>query len=262
MINDDQLNEHIRAYMVNPLEVLRLVYCVSRWNSVFAAGVVGLTSRITLSNDFKDKSVKLPFLADRSHYVASFVFDAARDEYDDSSTIRRDPHRSLAQVCVEGLVRKLISMGFTVDDVKAACADFDWIEEEMQKVVVGYTSDAYTGLGYHLASESLASSEFSAILDGIEDLHPYLYEALEEVVTHDDSGTRKGEWLFAHASTGRNVEEEHARRAQEAVDNAILFSEDEESARGWIEEGSQTFRDDRTRFFDRLLRDPSMRMSR
>ena len=53
-------------------------------------------------NLFQDPSVPA-IVADRSNYVASFVFDAARDEYDDHIQAHRDTHRCLGQATIMGM---------------------------------------------------------------------------------------------------------------------------------------------------------------
>jgi hypothetical protein len=75
------------------------------WNGGFGAGVAGLAAKIGRSRSlFADPTEPLRAVADRSMHVASFFFDAARDEYDDSATPHRDSHRTLAQATLKGLV--------------------------------------------------------------------------------------------------------------------------------------------------------------
>ena len=67
------------------------------WNGHFANGVAALASLIGDNQGHFQEPGFARAVADRSNYVASFIFDAARDEYDDHINPMRDTHRCMAQ---------------------------------------------------------------------------------------------------------------------------------------------------------------------
>jgi hypothetical protein len=65
-------------------QLARFLIQYASWNGVFANGVVALTARIgAAKTTFIDPAMPWQ-VADRSNLVASYIFDAARDEFDDS----------------------------------------------------------------------------------------------------------------------------------------------------------------------------------
>jgi hypothetical protein len=75
------------------------------WNGFFGSGVASLAGKVGRSRGlFLDPDEPVNAFADRSVYVASFFFDAARDEFDDRDTVHRDTHRCLAQAMLKGLL--------------------------------------------------------------------------------------------------------------------------------------------------------------
>jgi hypothetical protein len=85
--------------------VLRFVGRYAAWNGLFGAGVAALAGKIGHSRRlFLERAEPISALADRSVPVASYFFDAARDEFDDRDTAHRDTHRCLAQALLKGII--------------------------------------------------------------------------------------------------------------------------------------------------------------
>ena len=73
--------------------MIRFLGRYTSWNGFFGSGVATLAGKIGRSRQvFLDPEQPLRALADRSVFVASFFFDAARDEFDDRDTTHRDTH--------------------------------------------------------------------------------------------------------------------------------------------------------------------------
>lgn len=91
-----------------PAELVRFVGRYASWNGWFGSGVAALSGKIGRSRAlFVDPDEPVSDLADRSVLVASYFFDAARDEFDDRDTAHRDTHRCLAQALLKGLLAEL-----------------------------------------------------------------------------------------------------------------------------------------------------------
>src|SRR5688572_20616291 len=86
----------------DPRRLCRFLARYASWNAVFGSGVSALSAKIGRSRSlFLEPGFALP-IADRSVLVASYFFDAARDEFDDRDTKHRDTHRCLAQATLWG----------------------------------------------------------------------------------------------------------------------------------------------------------------
>src|ERR1700722_13927938 len=88
---EKKLNEIVEAYSWNnSVPLLKFMNNYVSWNGYFALAGCALTTKIGLNRDlFHDSEVALNCAADRANYVASFVFDAARDEFNEGTTPRR-----------------------------------------------------------------------------------------------------------------------------------------------------------------------------
>jgi len=94
-----------RAATADVQAVLRFMGRYAAWNGLFGAGVAALAGKIGRSRRlFLDRAEPISALADRSVLVASYFFDAARDEFDDRDTAHRDTHRCLAQALLKGII--------------------------------------------------------------------------------------------------------------------------------------------------------------
>ena len=178
-------------------------------------------------------------VADRSNYIASFVFDAARDEYDDHIQEHRDSHRCLGQATVMGAAE---FFGINLNTL----SEPQWLHRFSNSVLAGYTGvntldtaqvtanpmpgellhRIFQGIGYHLGSELLADREFSIIDSYLRDKKPDLVHHLLRYTTTFAGGQHRGyAWIGIHSGTndGGGVEDEHFRHALQGVNEALGF---------------------------------------
>ena len=218
---------------------MHFIIAYAGWNGRFANGVSALASFIgEQKNLFKDASMP-SIVADRSNYIASFVFDAARDEYDDHIQEHRDSHRCLGQATIMGTANF-----FGLDLHKLA--EPQWLHRFSNSVLAGYTGvnaldtaqvtanpmpgellhRIFQGIGYHLGSELLADREFSIIDSYLRDKKPELVHYLLHYTTTFAGGLHRGyAWIGIHSGTndGGGVEDEHFRHALQGVNEALGF---------------------------------------
>lgn len=93
------------AKMQSGEDVLRFFTQYAGWNGYFANGVAALASLIGDNRGHFQESGFARAVADRSNCVASFIFDAARDEYDDHISPLRDTHRCMAQASLISMAK-------------------------------------------------------------------------------------------------------------------------------------------------------------
>jgi hypothetical protein len=151
---------------------LRFLGRYASWNGFFGSGVATLAGKIGRSRGcFRDPDQPIVALADRSVYVASFFFDAARDEFDDRDTVHRDTHRCLAQSMLKGAIDHARQSGAIPDAALVPLLeDPAWLSVLNARVASGYGNGTpddlehlFASIGYHLGSELLADQEFSII---------------------------------------------------------------------------------------------------
>ena len=196
-------------------------------------------------------------VADRSNFIASYFFDAARDEYDDHINPARDSHRCMAQAA-------LISMQ---DFLQLPEAMLD--EEEPAEllavndgVMAGYTgqpaagdgraAQAFWAIGYHLGSELLADQEFSLIDEHLRKHQPALVHHLMRSTVKLAGGTHRCyAWVGVHSGHGGGVEADHFDYALEGAHSALRFlvGTDRAVAVQALNQGFQAFERDHARFF-------------
>lgn len=248
------------AECASPATFTRFMYRYAHWNGFFGPGVAHLSGKIGRArNQFIDPDEPLKCTADRSMVVASYFFDAARDEFDDRETGERDPHRSLAQATLKGLVQWAPEV---LDDPNLFQVPL-WLQVLCDKVADGYglasnePASVFRAMGYHLGSELMADTEFSAIDRHIQTNIPGLYGTL---------GTRSAQvgdeahpcyaWIRIHSGQGGAVEADHFARALRGVDLALRYAG--HSATRELEEqvllGYTDFVLDHSEFFDRVNR--------
>src|SRR5687767_1955919 len=87
----------------SPADLFVLLARYGSWNAMFGAGVTALAAKIVRSQAFVDPKERIRVIADRSVLVASYFFDAARDEFDDRATLHRDTHRCLCQAFLKAM---------------------------------------------------------------------------------------------------------------------------------------------------------------
>ena len=260
LVDFDAASRRVRdrlALLQSGEDVLRFFVHYASWNGYFANGVTALVSQIGRQKELFQEQGFPRAVADRSNYIASFMFDAARDEYDDHINPIRDTHRCMAQA-------SLISMRhfFGLDD---AVLDED---EPSELIAVnnavqdgylgkpgadgGLVGAVFAGIGYHLGSELLADSEFSIIDEHLRvqrnDLVQHLMRATVELA---GGMHRCYAWVGVHSGHGGGVEADHFEYALGGVKAAFayLVGDNQALARSALEQGFKAFDRDHERFF-------------
>src|SRR5215468_2653454 len=158
--HESRVSHAIDAACASPEALLRFFSRYASWNGYFGSGVATLAGKIGRSRGlFRDRGEPIDALADRSVLVASYIFDAARDEFDDRSTAYRDTHRDLAQAFLRGLIHytrdvapQLVESTATIN---MRLADPAWLRTLDTRVAQGYGSFSqdlhdtiFAGIGY------------------------------------------------------------------------------------------------------------------
>jgi len=206
-------------------ELVRVLGHYIYFNSVFGAGVANLAGEIAVRHDlFRDASEPVQVLADRSVEVASDIFFAAVDEFDDRIAPHRDTHRSLAQATLKGAGAFFGFEGAELDRVtRLTPATLAAVHSVKAGYGVSLPMDAallFGGLGFHMGSEILADEEFDV-------LNQYLRRAQPDLVRHLESakveigGTAYPAyfWILVHTS----VEVDHFEAAVKGANAALRF---------------------------------------
>lgn len=220
---------------------MHFILAYAAWNARFANGVAALASFIgEQKNLFKDTSVPA-VVSDRSNYIASFVFDAARDEYDDRTEEHRDTQRCLGQATIMG------AADFFAIDLHTI-SEPQWVHSFSNTVLAGYTGinalqnetaqthplpgellhRIFQGLGYHLGSELLAGREFSILDSFLRSQHPELVEHLQGYTTTFAGGLHHGyAWIGVSRETDTqalaSTQDKHFGHALQGVNEALTF---------------------------------------
>ena len=213
--------------------VLRFLYRYAHWNGYFGCGVATLSGQIGRSRGlFVDASQPYPELADRSVLVASYFFDAARDEFDDRDTAHRDTHRDLAQAMVLGTIASLVDAGLPDPSVRTELRLPVWLEALGHRVAAGYgngTADVapvlFRAMGYHLGSEVLADQEFTLLDRGLKEVRPDLVASLSSrTVRIGEIDHNAYAWIRIHSGGGGAVEADHFEWAVRGVNRAFAYT--------------------------------------
>ncbi len=233
-----------------------------QFNSVFVGGVVNLAGEIAgRQNLFRDPQESVAALGDRSVEVAATILFAGVDEFRDRVTHHRGTHRALAQAMLKGAGRffgfeaKVLD-GLTRSDASTVTA--------MTKVLNGYgvsqTLDdhkLFDAIGFHVASEYLADSEFRILDAFLRSKHSNLVERLEQ--TKEKIGSKRHPaylWIRLHTT----VEQEHYAVAMRGANRALRYyagTESRDGVKRRILGGAERFAVIQAEFMQRLARQPS-----
>ena len=237
------------------------------WNGFFGSAVATLAGKIGRCRGlFLDPAQPIKQLADRSVYIASFFFDAARDEFDDRDTVHRDTHRCLAQSTVKGLIDWHAARGAApFEDPAALNALLQeplWLNTLNTQVAHGYgagTPDdvpsVFRSIGYHLGSELLADQEFSLIDQTMRERAPDLTEFLRgHKVNIAGQDHVAYQWVSIHSGHGGGAEADHFKWATRGARLAFRFVAPElhDELRREIHKGFRRFAADHEEFFTRV----------
>ncbi len=238
-------------------DVLRFFTQYASWNGRFANGVAALASLIGGSREHFQEAGFARATADRSNYVASFIFDAARDEYDDHINPMRDTHRCMAQA-------SLISMSdyYGLGDAVLNEPDPSALREVNDAVMFGYrgrhqteggvVGEIFAGMGYHLGSELLADREFSLIDEHLRGQRNDLVQHLmRSTVALAGGKHRCYAWVGVHSGHGGGVEADHFDFAVAGAKAGLQFlvGSNHDFAVESLAIGFRAFADDHRKFF-------------
>jgi hypothetical protein len=250
--------------------LVRFLGRYASWNGYFGSGVATLAGKIGSNRRlFEDPSEPIKALADRSVLVASFFFDAARDEFDDRDTAHRDTHRCLAQAMVGGLIafgrergtEAEIRRFSSAEWVNALLADPLWLGPLRDRVRAGYGASSGDDLpslfrcfGYHLGSEVLADQEFSILDECLRIQQAELTQFLKtRKIRIADEEHSAYQWLSIHSGHGGGAEAEHFAWAVRGVHYAYRYVPVQlhEALRRQVHRGFLDFAHDHREFFER-----------
>jgi hypothetical protein len=228
--------ERLDEALSDPAAILRFFGRYASWNGFFGSGVATLSGKIGRARRmFIDPDERITALADRSVFVASFIFDAARDEFDDHETVYRDTHRDLAQALISGLIhygKHCLDCWHDAGQVNRLLEEPRWLGELNALVATGYgahqpdvPASLFRAIGYHLGSELLADREFSVIDRRMRATAPALVAFLEqhrERIGAQDHAAYQ--WIRIHSGGGGAVEADHFAKAAEGADLALRYT--------------------------------------
>jgi hypothetical protein len=260
LVDVDASDARVRARIAtlrDPRELLRFFVRYASWNGVFANGVTRLVSMIGADRELFREAGFPRAVSDRSNFIASFIFDAARDEYDDHINPIRDTHRCMAQASLIGMRDH-----FGLDDAVLDEPEPPALLALNDAVFHGYAGEhgaaagevgrVFAGLGYHLGSELLADREFSMIDEFLRGQHDALVQHLMRTTVELAGGQHRCyAWVGVHSGHGGAVEADHFDYALGAARAAIgyLVGHDEAVAVAALAAGFRAFAADHRTFF-------------
>jgi hypothetical protein len=253
--------EVVGASAQSPADLFVLLARYGSWNAMFGAGVTALAAKIVRSQAFADPNERIRVIADRSVLVASFFFDAARDEFDDRSTQQRDTHRCLCQAFLKGMFWYFEDRGLDTAALATRLAEPAWLTSLRERVALGYgggspddAPSVFHAMGYHLGSELLADSEFSVIDQALREHLPALVAHLEKKQI-EIAGERHEAylWIRAHSGHGGGAEADHFDWALRGLVTGAGYVEKERTAslRAEVLAGFERFAREHDEFFAR-----------
>lgn len=239
----------------SPEGLLRFLGQYVAWNSWFGISVSGLAAKIgRLRHSFHDDTEAIRACSDRAMHVASFFFDAARDEFDDRDTTHRDTHRTLAQAVLKAAA---FHLGFSAQAANELLAEDEWLLGLHARTREGYgigtpddAAHAFAGMGFHLGSEVLADQEFVTIDRTLRRAQPSLVEKLLNTrVSLAGQDHAAYSWIAVHT----HVEADHFEWAVQGVREAMRYAPaaDGPAMRGEVLRGFDRFAACHADFFAR-----------
>lgn len=238
-------------------DVLEFFVHYASWNGFFANGVAALTCTLGNQRDLFREPGFPRAVSDRSNYIASFFFDAARDEYDDHINPLRDSHRCMAQASLIGM-KDFFGLGNVALDHDEPSE----LRAVNAGVLAGYTgqmcagegtmAQAFAAMGYHLGSELLADREFSLIDEYLREHQSALVQHLMRTTVELAGATHRCyAWVGVHSGHGGAVEADHFDRAAQGARHALqyLAAGSASQAKDALAMGFRAFDEDHARFF-------------
>ena len=244
--------------ITTPEELVRVLGRYIYFNSGFGGGVANLAGEVAVRQDlFRDPDESVWVLADRSVEVASDIFMAAVDEFDDRIAPYLDTHRTLAQATLKGAASHFGFDNASLDRITLPNAE---LNEAVRNVRDGYgvsqiMSDAalFKGMGFHVGSEVLADQEFNVLDQTLRSSFPALVQSLEEARIEIGANSYPAYfWIRVHTS----VEADHFTAAVKGVNTSLRYhahSDTARNAKGWVMDGFRDFARVQGQFFTSLL---------
>lgn len=260
LVNFDAARQRVRdrlAQLTDGPQLLRFFVHYASWNGHFANGVSALSSLLGSSRNLFREAGFPRAVADRSNYIASYFFDAARDEYDDHINPVRDSHRCMAQaslICMKDYF-KLGDRALEEDEPAELLAVNDGVMAGytgQPATVGGRAAQAFWAIGYHLGSELLADQEFSLIDEHLRQHQPELVHHLMRSTVQLAGGVHRCyTWVGVHSGHGGGVEADHFDYALEGAHSALRFlvGGDTATAMQALQNGFCAFERDHASFF-------------
>jgi hypothetical protein len=259
------VRDTLRTALTDPVGRVRFLGRYPSWNGFFGSGVATLSGKIGRSRGlFLDPAQPVQALADRSVFVASFFFDAARDEFDDRDTVHRDTHRCLAQSTLSGMIDHARAAG-AIGDTAAfneLLREPDWLQRLNSRVASGYGAaraddlpTTFACIGYHLGSELLADQEFSIIDATLRAEAPALVEYLKSARINIAGQEHVAyQWIAIHSGHGGGAEADHFEWATQGARLAFRFVDPSQHAdlKLHLQRGFSEFAQDHLEFFQRV----------
>ncbi|GEM_PF-4914512 len=248
ILADSRGNQFFRAALEktrSPEEFLGVLVNYVKYANLFASRIAGFVRVITAREGlFFDHTQSI--LGERNTEVAGYVLEALFDEFGDRSLPDHPNHIALSWATVIGASQYfrvdptiLRSSLFFLHDRDRRSIYFCGLGDFIVKLTRGYCLGFWApfnhsimrGIGFHFASESLATGEFDALQDFMERRYPDLVTYLKNTqVTIQEKLCPAYHWIQVHAGQG-GVEVEHAGAALEAVRSTIAYSDKEDIKR-------------------------------
>lgn len=224
------------------------------WNGNFAGCMTRLSANVS-----EAKTVFVapdaPYLRDRANLVASHIFDTVRDEFNDSGTLHRDTHRTLAQALIHGLLRYYdITDPADIQTALAPQPSIDYCLNELHDgFAPSFEFGLFEGIGFHLGSEFFGDIEYTMIDAWLAANEPELQEYLKNTSV-DIDGIQHNcyAWIHIHSGgeDGKGVEADHFDMAINGANKALYFSAlDQKVCHERILYGAKKFADQQLQFF-------------
>lgn len=230
----------------SPEDLINLIAHYIQFNGTFGSGVANLAGEIGCKPSlFRDPNEALLIFADRSVEVASRVFFAAVDEFDDRDTAHLDTHRTLAQAALKGIGQYF---GYTPTQLNDVISIIPETNDAIGRVRNGYAISQHVteevlfrAMGFHMGSEILADEEFQLMDDFFKQEYPELVEHLERTEVEINGNAHSTYyWIRIHTT----VEADHFASAAAGVNLALKYyagTYQHEQVREWILEGFADF---------------------
>lgn len=216
------LNKNIKG-IINGKEMITFFSDYIAWNGIFGGAVSSLSGKwhnAMYSGTLNEQIISA--MQKYSHKVASQIFAAAEEEYNHEPNLNiRVTHKDMAWHFFTSL------MNFYSIDKRPKLSDT--VSGSIYNTLLGYGVKYYNNvslkiliqnLGFHIASEKIASFEFDFLYNELKESKPDLFNWLDGEILYSSIGKSTNitalEWLKCHGT----VEEDHFQHALNAAEIA------------------------------------------